>query len=28
MTNKELESFKENFSGWDDYYKENKVEEM
>jgi len=28
MTNKELKSFKENFSGWDDYYKENKVEEM
>jgi len=28
MTNKELKSFKENFSGWDDFYKENKVEEM
>ena len=28
MTNKELKSCKENFSGWDDYYKENKVEEM
>jgi len=28
MTNKELKSLKENFSGWDDYYKENKVEEM
>lgn len=28
MTNKELDSFKEDFSGWDDYYKETKVEEM
>ena len=28
MTNKELKSLKENFSGWDNYYKENKVEEM
>ena len=28
MTDKALESFKENFPGWDDYYKENKVEDM
>ena len=28
MTNKELENFKENFSGWDDYYKETDVETM
>jgi len=28
MTDKALESFKENFSGWDDYYKKNKVEDM
>ncbi len=28
MTDKALESFKENFPGWDDYYKKNKVENM
>jgi len=28
MTYKELKSFKENFSGWDDFYRDNKVEEM
>ncbi len=28
MTNKELENFKENFSGWDNYYKETDVETM
>ena len=28
MTDKALESFKENFSGWNDYYKKNKVEDM
>ena len=28
MTNKELENFKETFPGWDDYYKETKVETM
>ena len=28
LTDKALESFKENFPGWDDYYKENKVEDM
>jgi len=28
MTNKELDDFKETFPGWDDYYKETKVETM
>ena len=28
MTKKELEKFKEDFPGWDDYYKETNVEEM
>jgi len=28
MTNKDLKSIKKNFLGWDDYYKENKVEDM
>ena len=28
MTNKELENFKETFSGWDDYYKQTDVEVM
>jgi len=28
MTDKALESFKENFTGWDNYYKETKVEDM
>ena len=28
VTNKELENFKENFSGWDNYYKETNVEIM
>jgi len=28
MTDKEFDSFKDNFSGWDNYYKETKVEEM
>lgn len=28
MTVKELEKFKENFSGWDNYYRETKVEIM
>ncbi len=28
MDSKKLESFKENFSGWDDFYRDTKVEEM
>jgi len=28
MTNNEVENFKENFPGWDDYYKETEVEDM
>jgi len=28
MTDKELDDFKETFPGWDDYYKETKVETM
>ncbi len=28
MTNKELEKFKEDFPGWEEYYKETNVEEM
>ncbi len=28
VTNKELENFKENFTGWENYYKETKVEAM
>ena len=28
MTNEEIENFKETFSDWDDYYKDNKVETM
>jgi len=28
MTSKEFDSFKENFTGWDNYYKETKVEDM
>ena len=28
MNNDELEKFKEEFPGWDEYYKETNVEEM
>ena len=28
VTTKEVENFKENFPGWDNYYKETKVEDM
>ena len=28
MTDKEFDSFKDNFTGWDNYYKETKVEKM
>ena len=28
MSDKELENFKENFTGWDEYYKQTNVEEM
>ena len=28
VTNKEVENFKENFPGWENYYKETKVEDM
>ncbi len=28
MTYKEFKGFKEKFSGWDDFYRNNKVEEM